>query len=492
MKAQYLSLAKNLFVLLIIGTVGLAGCKKFLDVNENPNNPDTATPTLLLPTVEAALGQVVGNSFQVYGNIWAQYWTQNTTSSQFRSIEQYNVTNTAFDRPWLTLYRNALQNAELIINSNTQNNEHIKGMAYILKAYTYQVTTDGFGDIPLSEAVKGNQFGNPHYEKQQIVYDSIFNYIDLGMAALNVPNATSPGEQDLLFQGDIDLWKAFANTLKLRAYLRLSQVDPAKAQAGVAALYTAGAAFLDQDASIQYSTTGGNENPFYNDEVGLGGTQNVVASATAVRQFNRNNDPRVFAYYDVNVSVATGTPEDTIAYIPQGSYRENSGKRVSPPSALVGARASNPQSALAPVKFISAAESSFLQAEAITRGWAPGGDARALFTQGIKESFAACGIPNEATAYIAAAPDAKLTGNPAQDIKLIITQKYYAMCGFQGFEAWTEWRRTGYPDFLVVSTASIIGAGRMPLRFLYPNSELTTNLNFPGSIPVYEPVWWDK
>jgi hypothetical protein len=492
MKANYQDIAKKLFVLLMISTVGLAGCKKFLDVNENPNNPDTASPTLLLPTVEAAIGQLVGNSFQIYGNIWAQYWTQNPTSSQYRALEQYNVTNSTFDRPWSIIYRNALQNAQLIIDSDAPNTEHIKGMAYILKAYTFQLATDAFGDIPLTEALKGNEFGNPHYDSQQLVYDSIYKYIDLGLASFNAANATSPGEQDIIFGGDIELWRAFANTLKLRAYLRLSQVDPAKAQAGIAALYATSPVFLTEDASIAYTTTGGNDNPLYNEMVGLGRTQNVVASATAVQQFNRNSDPRVFELYDVNIATGTNVPEDTIAYIPQGTYRANTLKRVSPPSSLVGGRATDPLSATAPVKLISAAESYFLQAEVANRGWATAGDVTSLFNQGITASFAACGIPGEAAAYIATAPDARLTGSPADQLRLIITQKYYAMCGFQGFEAWTEWRRTGYPDFLVVSAASIIGEGRMPLRFLYPNTEVNTNLNFPGSVPVYEPVWWDK
>src|SRR4051812_27868461 len=98
MKTRYIYIAKKLVVLFAIGTLGLAGCKKFLDVNENPNNPVTASPTLLLPTVEAAVSQLVGNFYQIYGNIWAEYWTQGTSSSQYRSLEQYNVTNTNFDR----------------------------------------------------------------------------------------------------------------------------------------------------------------------------------------------------------------------------------------------------------------------------------------------------------------------------------------------------------------------------------------------------------
>jgi hypothetical protein len=493
MKTTYIYTAKRLAVLLVIGTFGLAGCKKFLDVNVNPNNPVTASPNLLLPTVEAAISQLVGNNYQVYGNIWAEYWTQSPSSSQYRTTEQYNLTNTAFDRPWSITYRNALQNAQTIINSTAPNNELTRGIAYILKAYTFQLTTDAYGDIPLSEALNASQFGSPHYEPQALVYDSIFNYIDLGIASLKVPNATSPGEQDMIFGGDVAQWTAFANTLKLRAYLRLSQVDPAKAQAGVATLYSAGATFLTEDASMTFTTTGGNENPLYNEMVGLGRTQNLVASATAVRAFKRNADPRLPKLYD---SIAAQNT-DSIAYIPQGSYRSNSNKLVSTPSPLVGANAATAtgaQAAVAPVKLISAAESYFLQAEAVARGW--GGSPAALptlFNTGITTSFLATGLTaTQANQYIATAPDAKLGTALVENIRAIITQKYYAMCGFQGFEAWTEWRRTNYPEFWVPSAASVIGAERRPLRFLYPNSEITSNLNYPGTVPLYEPVWWDK
>lgn len=482
---------KQLLVLLAIGTIGLGSCKKFLDVNENPNYPTTATANLLLPTVEAGISQLVGNNYQIYGNIWAEYWTQNPSSSQYRSIEQYNVTNTAFDRPWGITYRNVLQNAQTIINSTELNSERTKGIAYILKAYTFQLTTDAYGDIPLSEALNESTFSSPKYEPQAVVYDSIFNYINRGIALLRTETATSPGEQDMIFNGNVEKWTAFANTLKLRAYLRLSKVDPAKAQAGVQALYASNPTFLTEDATISYTTTGGNENPLFNEMVGLGRTQNVVASATAVRRFIANGDPRVYALY---------TPiedQDTIAYIPQGSYRSNSNKEVSPPSTKTGANA-NPdsaaRSALAPVKLISATESYFLQAEAVARGWGAGSATVAsLFNTGIRTSFRALGIVDSLTnVYIASAPDAKLPGDLEGNIRTIITQKYYAMCGFQGFEAWTEWRRTGYPEFWVPSQASIIGAGRRPLRMLYPNTEVTTNLNYPGTVPIYEPVWWDK
>lgn len=494
MNQKYIFKTKQLLLTVLIATAALSGCKKFLDVNDNPNNPDEAAPRLLLPVSQAAIGQIVGNAFQIYGNYWAQFWTQNPSSSQYRSIDQYNPAATAFDRPWLTLYRSALINSELIIKAEGPKLEHTKGIAYLMKAYAFQVTTDAFGDVPVTEALKGNDFRSPKYDAQSVVYDSIFKFIDKGLALLRTSSSVSPGNQDLVFQGNTTNWIAFANTLKLRAYLRMSYVDADKSQAGVRALYATNPTFLTIDASIKYLSTGGNENPLHNEMVGLNRTQNIVASSTAVKQFDDNNDPRVAKFYELFVQ---DLPNKTARSITQGTYNAtiNKGVAVSPGSSLVGARANNPASAQAPVKFISAAESYFLQAEAVARGWATG-NAAALYGSGIKASFTATGNTTlEADTYIATAPAAIAftTAVTVEDkVKAIITQKYFAMCGFQGFEAWNEWRRTGYPTFFVQSVASTIGTGRAPLRMVYPSTEATSNSNYPGTKTIYTPVWWGK
>jgi hypothetical protein len=490
MKRKYKNLKQALFIVLV-AAFGFAGCKKFLDVNQNPNNPDHADPTLLLPTTQAAISQVIGNSFQVFGNMWAQYWTQSPLASQYKANDQYAPVGTNFDNPWLNLYPVALVNADLIIKSNQAGLDNVKGIAYLMKAYSFQVATDAFGDVPLSQALQPSAFPNPKYDAQKAVYDSIFVYIKRAIPLLNA-NAVSPGTQDMIFQGDMTKWVAFANTLELRAYLRLSNIDPATAQAGIAALYATNPVFLAEDASITYTSTGGNENPFYNEAASptLGKVQNVVASSTAVDAFTRNNDPRLGKFYTLFIDKVA--PADSVTSMPQGDYLNFVNKKVSPPSPLVGGKADDPTSATAPVKLLSAAESYFLQAEAVARGWATG-NVTALYTQGIQASFAATNA-GDPTTYITTAPDglpALAAATTVNDkVKAIITQKYYAMCGFQGFEAWTEWRRTGYPTFFVTSAATTIAPGQMPLRMLYPNTELTSNLNYPGTIPIYTHVWW--
>lgn len=223
----------------------------------------------------------------------------------------------------------------------------------------------------------------------------------------------------------------------------------------------------------------------------LGKVQNLVASSTAVNAFTRNSDKRLPKFYDL----VDG--QTTLNSIVQGSFAASGvAKVVSIPSTLTGGNAANSGSATAPVKLISASESAFLQAEAVARNYASGTVSN-LLTTGVRASFVATGLTaNDADAYLAAAPDGQAALSAATTsealVKVIITQKYYAMCGTQGFEAWSEYRRTGYPDFLITSVGSNIGAGRTPLRLLYSSAESTSNLNFPGNIVIYTPVWWDK
>src|SRR5690606_27199686 len=144
------------------------------------------------------------------------------------------------------------------------------------------------------------------------------------------------------------------------------------------ALYARNAEFLTDNVSITYTATGGNENPLNNEMIGLGRTQNIVASGTAVSAMVANNDPRRFAFYDVVPAQGATPAQDTIAFIAQGTYSANTKKLVSSPSYNVGGNASDSKSALAPAKLFSASESYFLQAEAVVRGWATG-DAAALY-----------------------------------------------------------------------------------------------------------------
>ena len=481
---------KSCIVLLVITAIGFAGCKKYLDTNTNPNLSTTASPDLLLPAVQAAVGHVLGNPLQIYGSFWAQFWTQNPKSSQYRSVDQYASTTTDFDRVWRMMYPDALQDIQeiLTMTQGKQSLNQYTAIALLMKAYDMQLATDAFGDIPLTQAATPT-ITNPTYTPQQQVYDSIFAYIDRAIALIDVNAEVTPSSDDLIFQGDMEQWLRFANSFKLRTYLRLSEIAPQKAAAGVATLSSPNTIFLETDAQVNYSAIGGNQNPLFSEMLGLGRTQNMVASETVTKFMTQNHDPRGAVFFELS-TISSGV--DTLIGIKQGTYRINSlNDSISLPSPVVGANGQNDKSANAPVKFMSAAESYFLQAEAVARGWLNiGVPAQTLFTDGIMASFDSYSVPGAST-YIASAPAAQWPAGTQAQIRAIIIQKWLAMTGNQGFEAFTEWRRTNYPDFFTTSVASTIGAGRMPERLIYPNSEVTRNVNFPGIALIYTKVWWD-
>ncbi|MBW8685823.1 SusD/RagB family nutrient-binding outer membrane lipoprotein [Chitinophaga rhizophila] len=477
------SIIRSTAGMLAVVALSLAGCSKYLDINDDPTKVDDLDPAYLLPSAQAATAMVVGGSFQITGGIWAQYWTQGVSNSQYTTTDQYNVQATDFDRPWLISYAGALQDLQVIVNNaNSTRLAQYAAIAELLKAYQFQVLTDAFGDVPVADAVKAfsDNVIAPKYDAQKVVYDSIFAMIDRGLENIDPASTAGPGEDDLIFGGDMNKWIAFGNTLKLRAYMRLSEIDPTRASNGIAAL--SGASFLTEDAKIDYVAAGGNNNPLYAEILGLNFTQNLVASKTATDQMNAAGDPRVSVFYkpDTDTTGITG--------IPQGSFRIKWTYNFSIPSSVVGASAREAASATAPVKFMSAAESYFLQAEAAARGWLPGANARNLYQAGITASFEAYDVAPGTfiTNTVAAFP-----ATEEAQIQAIITQKYFAMCGNQNFEAWTEWRRTGYPSFFVQSVSSVLGAGQWPVRFLYPNQEVTRNPSFPGAKLVTEKMWWD-
>lgn len=466
---------------LAIAAVALPGCKKFLDVNKNPNATTSANPEQILPSIEGAVAHAISYPYQTYGNFYSQYWTQNTSNSQFRGIDQYTSGPSDFDRSWSVLYANAIADTDsLIVNQHLPKFQQYAAIAWLLRAYSFQMLTDAFGDIPMKEALKGRENRSPHYDAQKEVYDSILVFIDRARTLIDPASDYHPGVDDLLGAGDMNTWMQFANTLKLRTLMRLTAKDSARAHNAIAAMFAAtpAPAFLAKDIQMTWTTTGGNQNPLWAEVVFLN-TRNQVASSTIMDKLKANNDPRLSSFYSLRAGAFTS--------IPQGAFNDSSSsKPISYPSAKV-------LSAIAPGRVMSAAESYFLQAEAVARGLATG-DAKALFESGIKANFAALALtPAQAQTYIDNAPAAKFPAAGRQvQIEYILTQKWYSLCGSQGFEAWSEWRRSGLPTFLVPSVASKLGNANLPQRFIYPQAEVTRNSNFPGLVKIDEKVWWAK
>ncbi|MFI5196126.1 MAG: SusD/RagB family nutrient-binding outer membrane lipoprotein [Chitinophagales bacterium] len=541
-----MSINRKIIITVAVGLVfGISSCRKFFNVNQNPNQSATATVQTLLPAAELYVASTVGVDLQINGSIWGEYWTQDPGASQYRSVEQYAPGQDYFSTPWLNLYKAGENFYQLGILADTGKKKQYKAIALIMKAYTFQLITDAWGDAPYTQALKGqpvdSNVTNPKYDSQRVIYNSILANIDSALKLINPSDAVLPGNDDLIYGGDMVKWRKFANTLKLRIYLRMSAIDPITAQAGIATMYAANPAFIGNgdDAKIAFGYTASSKSPLYAEasSTTLAGIQNLVGSKTCIDSLNADNDYRLFIFYEA-------TSSGSFTGIAQGNYDAVvAGGSFSLPSPYVAGDANNAKSANAPVNLLTSYESYFLQAEAFARGWATTGlDDSTLFYQGIYANFNyyssdytdlnitwqdttglykgrgyvlpsgdTLKLPVMLTAsfayYSYLYGDTTYLTTPAihvpafwsvykrsmplaQRIKTIITQKWFCMCGNQGFEAWCEQRRTGYPDFFVISQNSLIG-NNLPKRFLYPTSESTRNANFPGVAPITAKMWWD-
>lgn len=477
---------------LVLGTLGLAACEKdFLDVNNNPNFPLSSTPDLVLPAGQASVAYVMAGSLQVIGNICAQNWTQSLVQNQYKQFDRYNLVNTDFDRQWQSLYSDALADLDYVRRTAKGDSINYSAMAGIMEAYTYQVLNDAFGDIPFTQSLQGSANTQPAFDAGPVVYDGLIRLIDESVAKINPAAKADVAGADLVFKGDLDAWKRFANTLKLKIYLRQVYARPDVARTGIQGLYTTGAQFLsgDEDADIPFTDALNQQNPLYVVEFNVVSniTNNLVASKTAIDYLNSLNDPRTDAFYDrpggSSTAAHVGVQQGLAA---QQGAPATSNNAFSRPGGLVA-------SPTTPFPFISGQESLFLQAEAALRGFATGADEKALYDQAVTASFGQNEVAGDAAAYLAKPEVAyDQTANTEAKLERLMTQKWIALNGRQGFEAWTEFRRTKYPSFIQPSITSVFGAGVFPGRLPLPISETQRNPNAPAFQRIDTKIWWDK
>lgn len=478
-----------------------SGCSKdWLDVNTDPNNASSASVELVFPAGVVSIASQTGDYYNLVGGFWSQYWSQSNAANQYKHIDQYQIQSGDFNSMWREMYAGAMSDLNYVIQTaEAEENWSFYMMATVSQAYAFSFMVDFFDEIPYSEAFQGNSDNpnfSPKFEAGHDIYVDLIARMDDAMS--KTFNDLSAAEQasDFLFGGDMDQWVRFANTLKLKMYLRMAYSHPAEAEAGVKALYTAGAEFLSSDAGLDIFIDAENkDNPLYASNVRkLNVGTNLRMSATIFRYFEANADPRL------QYHISGGTVP-----MPQGGFNIPS-TELDPPTVAVFA-----QRATDPVYFISEVESYLLQAEAIERGWGSG-DAKALYDAAISAEFARKGLAGQEATLIGAGGVYEYPSGGTFDEKLeaIIMAKWAAFAGSQCAEAFFETNRTGYPKVSPVPswenggynsayvggmlTYSLEGttSGVFPARLIYPQDEVNLNVNFPGQTKITDKVWWDK
>ena len=475
--------------------LGLVSCNDQLDINRDPDSLDPNIIALPLNSqfAGASTGVVTsaGSYYAIVGGFWSQYFTQSAVANQYKFIDDYSLNTSSINGAWSSMYDAILDLRTVKSNAKQAGNWNYYLMATVMEAYAYQTLSDSYGAVPYSQATDPN-FLNPKFDSETAVYDGLVANLKDALSknlALS-PVTVVPGKDDLIFNGNMQNWKNFANTMLLKLYLRQTNARASVAQAGIQQLYSSGATFLTVDAAItDYIDEANKSNPLYeSDRRQLNVGTNLRASTTLYSYLQDNNDPRFASFYNA------GPSQD------QGDFENSSNSTA----AVIKLTAKDP------AFLISASESYFLQSEADMR-YNGGASAQHLYEMGVKASFAQWGIV-DTPGPLGSTPVANLltgvyaypNGTQSQNLSSIITQKWVSLFPGKGYEAYAEHKRTKIPAISTVAQSnasyvsgqfvySITGTtgGQFPKRIVYPTSEAQTNSNFPGLIPITTKTWYD-
>ncbi len=335
---KYFNINKRFAVSLWVISLIFFGCKKALDINHNPSvaTVDQASPNLIFPAAVLATTSRVGGDLAIVGGMWSQFCTQGVLSQQYIDIDSYDLTNTDLfvsgaSSSWTALYTNGLKNYQIAIDEAKASGDwNFFLLNTVMKAYTYEILVDLYDQVPYTQALLGSANLQPKFDSGLVVYQSLLGEIDTALSKdFTASTNTSPGTSDLVFGGTISSWVQFANTLKLKMYLRMINARPDLAQAGITALYSSTPSFLVSDASVtNFSNGAQQDNPMFEQNMrSLNIPSNLRASTTLVSWLVSNNDTRVFKLFDSASSTLSGFYPSTSPNpnsIDQGNFNNSS------------------------------------------------------------------------------------------------------------------------------------------------------------------------
>jgi hypothetical protein len=452
-------------------------CKKSLDINKDPNNFTDVPAKLVLPTAQVQLAYTLGGEVsRITGNFVQHYAGHRNQPLEYN---QYDVNPAHSDGLWTALYSVVLRDLKAVVDkSRVSGDSMYVGVSQILMAETFGVLTDLYGDIPYSEALQDDAKLTPKYDKQEDVYAALIKLIEAGVSNVKSNTGLKPGAEDLVYAGNMSKWEKFGNSLKLRLLNHLSKRQPG----AVAAFLNTSPALITSNtdnAVLVFGATSSNANPIYGFDELSGRKDNAVAS-TIVNKMKQLADPRIPKFF---LGVKSGPHAGQYFGNVPGGDTDDSGE------GLYSREGSAYASIDAPVVFISSAEVDFIIAEVRLRENKTA-EATTAYNSAIAADFDFLGVSNSG-AYLAK-PEVAYNNT----LQRIIEQKWITL--FQApYEAWTDWRRTGFP----VLTPAVVNRTNnvIPRRLPYPQLEINLNRSTleagPGvPVPVEalkQRVWWD-
>jgi hypothetical protein len=504
------------------------GCKKFLDVNTNPNN---ATSTKSQFVFTGALGNTyrtqAGTNVMIVPGTWTGFYAHSTSFTGGGNEKQYAMTNTDFNA-FDGLFDNIADYQYVRDNADKDGVGYWKDPANIMQVYVYQMLVDLYGNVPYTQAFKGASNIAPKYDKDQDIYEDLVKRLDAAMTAINAatwPTATDLLAQDVFFQGNKNKWVRFANTLKLRILMRQSFMTGRDGYITTNINSTSANGYLQENVLISpgYQNVAGKLNPFY---VNYGYNEiNAVQSGHSYRKTNAvlvnflKNTLDTFRLQSLvwpigSTVVAPAAAFTSYVGIPLGA---GTGFATASSSAIGPFQIQQGQGTR-PGIVMTLAEAFFLQAEAAQRyGITFGSTPKALYESGVLAHFRLCAAPNLVAGSTAGDPFAQrylsrsvvINGytasinsfNPNWDLatdklRTILVEKWLAYTHVSGLAAWADYRESnGSPSVSVpynVRTTTVT-SNPEPVRYFYPQTEENSNgTNTPKGISVFTSrIFWD-
>ncbi|MEA1875521.1 MAG: SusD/RagB family nutrient-binding outer membrane lipoprotein [Bacteroidota bacterium] len=519
MKTKYTYRNRIILPLMLLATF-LFSCEKLEDMNINPNgvDPAIAHPNLLLSTIVSQTGlAVVGLGF---GNIaGVMQHTQKDGWSGGHNGYDWSTTQS-----WAGYYGILRNTDEMYKKAVDMELEFHQAVALVIKSYIFGLITDLWGDAPYSQALKGDQEGKefiqPAFDRQKDIYAGLLADLDTANTLLSMSQNDYLGisaTQDILFKGDVDQWRKFANSLALRYYMRLSEKDPSTAQNGIEKIVNDPEGYpiilsASDDANMEYpgaSTADSWPTNTVFGQLEQGSFRRLKMCATLVDAMQNLNDPRLELWaqkVDIPLVVVESPADrdeivDGVRYVGPDAvdkYLDQFGYPVDEDPEFVGLPPSwsnlpqaynmnpdnnwgqaprNPHAShlndrykkssglLLKSRMLTATEVHLIIAEAALKGWTSE-SAQVHYEAGVQASLKAWGISRSYDEYIAVSGVA-FDGTQEQ----IMEQKWIASWTATA-ESWFDYRRTGLP---ALKPGVVVKRDALPLRFYYSIDEMDYN-----------------
>lgn len=492
---------------------------KLVELNVNRNASTDINLSYLLAYGQA---RVAGSRYEMWRTnlIYSSTMIQHNASLQgYWSGDKYYYNAQYSGAYWERHYPDAIKNLTNVVDRTEGDpaRANLNSMAKIMRAFDLHRMTDLYGDIPYKQAGRGldaeeNWF--PAYDSQQEVYDLLIADYKSARDAMNA-NGGNLGNQDILYKGDIAKWKKFANALLMRAAMRMSNVDPAKAQQVFTEAANSGTFTSNADNAFFKQVLGNGGDVNFNgtslamsNAAGGGGDNNAKISKFFMDWMNANKDPRKMI-----VVGGVGNPYDASTWntdpeaqvgLPNG-YTTTTIKNIKPDFVSVHEYSFiNPRIIELddPTPFISYAETELMKAEAAIKGWLSS-SAETHFNNGVRaamNSWEAFGVAPPSESSIVEYLDGLGFATKSNADKLrLIGEQYWAATYLNHMEAWFNWRRTGFPVLTPTNDPNNETNGTIPRRLRYFEDEIGSNpqsystaIARQGADDLTTRVWWDK